>query len=110
MYRATTPKHIFVFDIDPTSTFKKILITYAQDNRIVLEKGEEDLTVVEAAGCDGETVYEASLQLSQEETKLFNTKSSVKIQVRVLTYEDEVAASERMSVPVHSVLNDQVLI
>ena len=109
MYRATTPKHTFIFDVDPTETFRDILISYAQDNQIILEKGKDDLTVEQATGCNDETVWEASLTLTQEETNLFNAGSTVKIQIRALTYEDEVVASEKMSVPVYDVLNDQVL-
>ena len=105
MYRATTPLHTFVFDVNPTETFKTILITYAQDNQIILEKGKEDLSVT----ASGESEYEASLRLTQEETKLFNNKSSVKVQVRALTYDDEAVASAKMTVQVHDVLNDEVL-
>ena len=109
MFRATTPTNVFVFDVNPVETFKTILITYAQDNQIVLEKGKSDLTVTEGTGCDNETVYEAALVLTQEETKLFNAQSAVKIQIRALTYEDEVVASEKMTVSVKDVLDDQVL-
>ncbi len=109
MYRATTPKHIFVFEDDPRVTFKQILITYAQDDQIVLEKEKDDLVVTEAEGCDGATVYEAALRLTQEETNLFNNKSAVKVQIRAMTYMDEVIASERMTVSVHDVLNDEVM-
>lgn len=35
MYRATTPTHSFIFDIDPDETFRTILITYAQEGDIV---------------------------------------------------------------------------
>lgn len=38
MYRATTPQHDFLFDVDPQLVFKRILITYAQNNQIVLQK------------------------------------------------------------------------
>lgn len=109
MYRATTPLHTFVFDVNPAETFKTILITYAQDDVIVLEKGKDDLSVVAATDCNGDPVYEASLRLTQEETKLFNAQSRVKVQVRALTNEDEAVASEKMIVSVLDVLNDEVL-
>lgn len=105
MYRATTPRHTFVFNVNPEETFQKILVTYAQDNEIVLEKGKEDLTFTTS----GASEYEATLTLTQEETKLFNNKSSVKVQVRVLTYNGEAAASTKMTIPVNDVLNDEVL-
>ena len=105
MYRATTPRHTFVFNVNPEETFQTILITYAQDNEIVLEKGKEDLTFT----ASGESEFEATLTLTQEETKLFSNKSSVKVQVRVLTYNGEAAASTKMTIPVNDVLNDEVL-
>ena len=37
MYRATTPKHIFYFNVDPNETFEEILITYSQAGKIILE-------------------------------------------------------------------------
>ena len=43
MIRLTTPIHSFLFDTDP-SAYERILITYAQGNRIVLEKEKDDLT------------------------------------------------------------------
>ena len=105
MYRATTPRHTFVFNVNPEETFQTILITYAQDNEIVLEKGKEDLTFT----ASGESEFEATLTLTQEETKLFSNKSSVKVQVRVLTNNGEAAASTKMTIPVNDVLNDEVL-
>ena len=42
MIRLTTPTHTFLFDSDPTE-YAKILVTYAQGNRIVMEKEKGDL-------------------------------------------------------------------
>lgn len=110
MFRATTPTHIFCFgEINP-SDFKTILITYAQNDRIVLEKNKEDLTIW-TEEVNGETHYHASLKLSQEETKRFLAKpsSSVSIQIRALDYNDDVIASNKMTISVQDVLNDEVL-
>lgn len=109
MYRATTPKHTFIFDVDPNETFKTILITYGQDNTIILEKDKSNLSFSEAIDCKGKTVYEASLRLSQEETNFFNPNKTVSVQVRVLTYNDEALASDKITVSVKDVLNDEVL-
>lgn len=109
MYRATTPKHTFIFDVNPVDTFKTILITYSQDNVIILEKGKEDITVTETVDCKGNTVYEASLRLSQEETNYFNPNKTVSVQVRVFTYNNEALASDRTTISVKDVLNDEVL-
>lgn len=120
MYRATTPIHTFVFDVDPEETFKEILISYAQDGTVLLEKTKEDLTVVEKEDSDGNKYWEASVRLTQEETNKFSAQSgvclgsqnavkTVDIQVRALTYADEAVASEKMMVIVKDVLNDEVL-
>ena len=109
MYRATTPKHSFIFDVNPEETFKTILITYTQGDQIILEKHKEDLTVEETTGCNDEIAYEAYLRLTQEEANLFNSKSTVSIQVRELTYEGEALAFDKWTVAVKDVLNDEVL-
>ena len=67
MIRATTPKHSFTFDVNPEETFSEILITYAQNGKIVLEKHKSDLTF-EACDCfGGKPVYTAFVKLTQEE-------------------------------------------
>lgn len=109
MYRATTPRHTFIFEVDPLETFKSILITYAQCNRIILEKTEADLSPVTTETVEQKTVYSTHLVLSQEETKKFNAKTNVMVQVRALTPNGEALASEQMSISVYEVLNDEVL-
>ena len=109
MYRATTPTHNFMFEVNPDTTFRSILITYVQGNEIVLEKTKEDLTFSETTNCKGDVVYQASLHLSQEETNSFSAQSPVTVQIRALTYDDEAIASEKMNVAVRDVLNDEVL-
>lgn len=110
MFRATTPKQSFIFDVDPTATFKTILITYKQNDTIVLEKGKDDLTVETITDCKGGTLYEASFRLSQAEANLFDaTIKKAKIQVRALTYDGEAVASEEVSVPIKDVQDDREL-
>lgn len=110
MIRATTPKHMFVFDTDP-SEFKTILITYAQGDQIILEKQKDDLTIEEQQNACMETEYIAWFRMTQEETKLFTATpgNKVTVQVRVLTYDGESLASEKKTLAVQDVLNDEVL-
>ena len=112
MYRATTPKHTFIFEVDPDENYEQILITYAQDDKIILEKTKNDLSFEEIVNEEGETEYAASLELSQVETNMFHagTKKMVDIQVRVLTYAGEALASDEKHIPVKRVLNDEVLL
>lgn len=99
MIRATTPTHRFTLPFDYAKYVKKILITYSQRGVIVLEKNENDVQI------DGNIV---SYKLTQEETKLFSN-GDVRIQVRILTLNDEALASEKYSVHIDNVLNDEVL-
>ena len=110
MYRATTPIHTFIFEVDPDAMFKSILITYAQGNEIVLEKNKNAMTFRQSTDCHGNVVYEGSLKLTQEESNLFSTKSSVTVQIRALTYEDDAVASDKMNIAIRAVLNDEVLV
>lgn len=109
MYRATTPTHNFCFGEVNPEDFKTILISYVQNDKIMLEKGKDDLTIW-TEEVEGETHYHASLKLSQEETNLFSPKNStVYIQVRAADYEGNVVASDVVKVSLHDVLNDEVL-
>lgn len=111
MIRATTPTHRFFFDVDPEESFQKILITYAQNGQIVLEKHESDLSFESCEDFSGKSVYIASLKLTQEETNLFNAKpkGTVSIQVRAITPEGDAVASDISNISVENVLNDEVL-
>lgn len=106
MIRATTPKHMFIFDTDP-SVYERILITYAQNGEIVIEKGKDDLTIEEITD-SGVQKYNAWFRLTQEEANKFSARM-VAVQVRVLTTSGEALASEQMSFRVEDVLNDEVL-
>jgi hypothetical protein len=99
MRRATTPLHKFTFPISP-ETFEKILITYSQGRKIILEKERDDLTI------SGNTV---SFQMSQEEANLFKTGDDVRVQVRALTYAGNAVASKVITISVGEVLNDVIL-
>ena len=110
MFRATTPVHEFIFYEDP-SDYVKILITYTQRKRIILEKTKNDLAFETRTSSDGNTQYIASLQLSQEETKMFHTSVGeiVEVQVRVLDSEGNAYASEKQMVKLKDVFNDETL-
>lgn len=111
MIRATTPKHIFTFDVDPEETFSEILITYAQNGKIILEKHKSDLSFETCDCFGGKSVYTAFVKLTQEETKLFtaNPKGIISIQVRAITSDGDAVASNIEQISVQNVLNDEVL-
>lgn len=99
MIRGSTPTHVFRLPIN-TELIKALRITYVQKQKTVLEKTEQDVTM------DGTTI---SLRLTQEETLAFNAECRVKIQLKVLTVNEEVLASRITEVFVEQVLNEEVL-
>ena len=108
MFVATTPKHTFTFPVSPEE-FKRILITYTQNGKTVLEKTEQDLTFEEII--DGNRIiYAAWLALTQEETKKFDPAlEKFTVQVRALSNHGEAIAGGKHVFSVESVLNDGVL-
>ena len=111
MFRATTPKHSFIFDVDPDETFQEILISYGQKDKIVLEKRKADLTFSEQTLPDGTVEHIATVKLTQEETKCFclMNGNKIAIQVRVLTTDGDVVAFDKFTLELKDVLNDEVL-
>lgn len=111
MIRATTPKQVFTFEMNP-SEFSKILITYAQNDRVIMEKEKDDLTFEPVTNAFGKTVgYAAWFRMSQEEANSFSSGpgKQVNVQVRVKTAVGEVLASDKKTFSVQDVLNDEVL-
>jgi hypothetical protein len=109
MYRASTPKHVFYFDIDPNKYFKNIDIVYTQDGVVVLQKKKDDLVFgIHERSCGN--LYTASFYLTQEETKLFNpNRPTAEIQVRMLDQNDHILTSPIVKLRLQKVLNDEVL-
>lgn len=108
MIRGTTPTHTFTFNnLDP-STFKVLNIYYAQQGVELLSKNKEDCIFSTKETEDG-IVYLASVTLTQEETKIFKAKYTVKVQLRVLTEDNCALATPEYEVPVWDVINDEVL-
>lgn len=108
MIRGTTPTHTFTFNnLDP-STFKVLNIYYAQQGVELLSKNKEDCTFSTKETEDG-IVYLASVTLTQEETKIFKAKYTVKVQLRVLTEDNRALATPEYEIPVWDVINDEVL-
>lgn len=107
MYRASTPLHEWLFDIDPVE-MKEILITFSQKGQIVLEKTKADMTF-EPVEIKGEPRFIGRYSLSQEETCLFESKMDVEVQCRVLTYAGASLPTDIMRVPVKHVLDDRIM-
>lgn len=99
MRRGTTPTHIFKLPFD-VSEVKAVRIIYSQDDKEVLIKEKDDLTI------DGTT---ATVILTQEETLKFHCNGYIEIQVRILTDGDIAMASKIIKLLVETCLEDEVL-
>lgn len=108
MLRGTTPTHTFNFGTLNPSELSVLNAYYAQHGDIILEKEKSDFSF-DSNIIDGVTTYTARVTLTQEETKKFSAKSDVEIQLRVLTIDNTAMATPKYKVPVHDVLNDEVL-
>lgn len=109
MIRGTTPTHVFTFDDINPSELSILNIYYAQQGNVILEKHKNDCSFY--TNTDGS--YSASVTLSQEETKLFKAKresDTVEIQVRILTGDGKALATPKYRLPIHDVLDDEVLV
>lgn len=107
MIRATTPLQEFTFESNPAD-FARILITYKQDEVIVMEKTQSDLSFSSYIGEDGIIVYVAAFRMTQKEANMFQPEP-VRVQVRVLTSDGEALASDITTMKVTDVLDDEVL-
>ena len=100
MFRATTPTHIFILPFD-TEQVKEVRVTYANEKKeVILQKTEADCVL------DGTDI---KVELTQEETLLFEAELRVLIQLRVLTTSGKVMASKIWRKFAHECLDEEVL-
>ena len=99
MIRGTTPTHIFQIPFD-TGLLKKIRIFYAQNSNVVVEKSTCDCVL------EGDKII---VTLTEEETLRFSHKILVKVQLKVLTTEGVVMATDIDRVDVGEILSEEVL-
>jgi predicted small metal-binding protein len=99
MRRGTTPTHTFTLPI-AVDNVSEALIVYAQSDEEILRK------TVNHCRMDGNTL---AVDLTQEETFLFDCKRRVQIQVRVLTMDGKALASNIITTDVDKCLSNEVL-
>ena len=99
MRQGTTPRHTFElpFGVD---VIDKVRVIYSQNgiNKLIKEKGDCIL--------EGNTVQ---VNLTQEDTFLFDCRYPVKLQVRVLTIGGDALATEPYSMTVYECLEMEVI-
>lgn len=103
MIRGTTPSLIYNLPF-PTSNIKsaEIMIRYEDGQKTI------DIVKTEAECVIGETSIAA--HLTQEETLQFPAPSSIFVQLRVLTKNDEAMATEPEEVSVKKLLSEEVIV
>ena len=84
----TTPTHNFRLPFG-TETIRKVRVLYAQNDAVIFKKEDEACTR------EGNTI---KVQLTQDETLLFDYKKPVQIQLRVLTSDGEALTSQIVKV------------
>ena len=94
MKRGTTPINKFKTSIDLTGA--TVFVTYAQGNKVVLEKTGDDLTI------SSESV---EVLLAQKDTLAFSAER-VKMQIRYVFPDGTAGASNIMSAEVGAILKD----
>lgn len=99
MIRGTTPTLTFTLPFETSGVVKDLRITFKQDE-MVLEKSLADCTL------DGTNI---AVNLSQEETLLFNHEKVIKVQVKIKCLDDSVIVSDPQYAFCHEVFNEEVL-
>lgn len=97
--RGTTPINVFEVDVDLRAA-DVIYITYAQNQKTVIERTKEDITVEEGA---------LTLKLTQEETLRLKKKIPLEIQARARFPDGTALASGIVVTTVENVLKDGVI-
>lgn len=100
MKRTSTVCHEMEAEFEWEHYIDKVLVTYKQDDNIVFEKTEADVTF------EGKIMR---IMLSAEETKAF-AKGYVSIEVKALTKNGNNINSDKIVKSVEDVLNDKVLV
>lgn len=99
MRKGTTPTHNFMLPF-PTDMVEEVEITYCQNGEEVLKKRTADAELSDST---------VSVTLTQEETFSFVDDQDVHVQVRVLTNEKDVLASNIMRITCERCLSCEVL-
>lgn len=95
-----TPLHEFELDLVEVPNIVEVLISYTQNNRVILRKKLKDCTL------EGNRL---SVRLTQEDTLKFTEDHKVRIQIKLKTDEGEILPSEVMVTPTSRCLDLEVI-
>lgn len=99
MIQGSTPLHAFVLPFS-TDIVHAVRVSYEQKKKIILSKETDDVAM------EGNTV---ALQLTQEETLLFDHSVPCRIQLHILTTGGDALPSKPKTIPVHILLDKRVI-
>ena len=103
MRRSATAVDKFILPIKYSDFVSRFMVTYSQDGNKLIVKTEEDL----GSSVEVEEDVAIVVNLSQEETKKFRV-GLYKIQLKILTVDDNVVFSDEIQGKIEEVLNDEV--
>ena len=98
MIQGTTPTHTFILPF-PSNLVQDVIVTYVQNNQIILEKHTSDCIWLENA---------IRINLTQEDTFLFSHLHLLKIEFKILTFDNKVLAKNFRNIPIEEALNKEV--
>lgn len=123
--RGTTPYHNFILPI-LAEDIKSIYVTYLQNEKVILDKSKEDVTItdlidlyenasVEELSEEEQSSCQLTVHLTQEDTLKFHFYPAAKkniavIQIRILTTDDEAFASMPINERIFGVLHEGIII
>ena len=99
MRRGTTPTHNITTELDLTDA-EVIFLTYKQNKKKVLDLDKSRMTI---------TSESISVELTQEETLMFNDQLDATAQIRARFSDERAVASNVMIIPINEILKDGVI-
>ena len=100
MYRGTTPSFNFIFPNKvPVNQFSDVFVTFSQEGCTVFEFDKHSLEISEEDNS-------VKVTLTQEHTLKLNDRYTVRIQLRVKTWDGTALASSIFSREVRQILKD----
>lgn len=100
MVISTTPTHTFTLPMS-LEYIEKIRICYAQKNKPKIIKELDDCTIVDE--------NKIEVALTQNDTKEFVPEDCVQVQLKILTKEGKVFASNINTIKCEAILDDEVM-
>lgn len=100
MRRGSTPTLKFELPLEIDNNVTKLRVTFEQNDKIIFEKTERDIFINEQF---------FNLQLTQEETLMFDSSVPIRMQVKIRTTDGNVVPSDVVLIECKDVLSEEIL-